>query len=54
MLQLENLRYSTSNCYSTSLTDLWHDNFVNGEYVIAYEFNSNLDSKIKHMLPKVL
>ena len=42
MQQLEKLRYATSS----SLTDLWHDNFVNGEYVIAYEINSNVHSKI--------
>ena len=33
--------------------DLWHQNFVNGEYVIAYEFNYGLNSEIKSMLPKV-
>ena len=49
MQRLEKLR----NAISDSLTELWHENFVNDEYVIAYEFNSNLDSKIKHMLPKV-
>ena len=49
MQQLEKLRYATSS----SLTDLWHDNFVNGEYVIAYEINSYVHSKIKYMLAKV-
>ena len=49
MQQLGKLRYATSG----SITNLWHDNFVNDEYVIAYELNSNLDSKIKRMLPKV-
>ena len=33
--------------------NLWDQNFVNGRYVIAYELNSDLDSKIKLMLPKV-
>ena len=31
---------------------LWHENFVDGEYVIAYEING-LDSKIQRMLPQV-
>ena len=44
--QLENLR-------ALARIDLWHENFVGGEYVIAYEMNSFLDSNIKRMLPKV-
>ena len=45
--QLENLRDALAH------TDLWHENFVGGEYVIAYEINRSLDSNIKRMLPKV-
>ena len=33
--------------------DLWHGNFVQGEYVIAYELDSGLHQSVKTMLPKV-
>ena len=33
--------------------DLWDQNLVNGEYVIAYEINPGLDYKLQNMLPKV-
>ena len=36
-----------------SRMNLWHENFVNGEYVIAYKFQPLLDSWIKSMLSKV-
>ena len=39
--------------YPDSAVDLWDQNFVNGEYVIAYEMNIGLDPKLKNMLPKV-
>ena len=39
--------------YPDSRVDLWDQNFVNGEYIIAYEFNPSLHQKLKSMLPKV-
>ena len=39
--------------YTKSNIDRWNRNFFNGEYIIAYEFNSNLDSNVLNMLPKV-
>ena len=31
----------------------WNQNFVNGEYVVAFELNPGLHPKIRSMLPKV-
>ena len=39
--------------YPDSKVDLWDQNFVHGEYVIAYEISPGLDPKIKSMLPEV-
>ena len=39
--------------YTKSNIDLWDRNFVNGKYIIAYQFNPNLDQKVQNMLPKV-
>ena len=39
--------------YPESGVDLWDQNFVNGEYKIAYEFNPNLHQKVRSLLPKV-
>ena len=39
--------------YPDSRVDLWDQNFVNGEYIISYEFNPSLHQKLKSMLPKV-
>ena len=39
--------------YSKSNLDLWDQNFVNGEYVIAYEFNPSLDQAVQSALPEV-
>ena len=36
-----------------SKIDLWDQNMVNGEFVIAYEINPGLDYKLQNMLPKV-
>ena len=47
--QLEKIR----DALAGSEMDLWHENFVNGEYVIAYEMNHGLDPKVQLMLPKV-
>ncbi len=33
--------------------DLWDQNFVNGEYIVAYEFEPGLHQNLKTMLPKV-
>ena len=42
-----------SNAFSSSSSDLWDQNVVNGEYIIAYEISPGLDRLIKTMLPKV-
>ena len=39
--------------YPDSQVDLWDQNFVNGEYIISYEFNPSLHQKLKTMLPNV-
>ena len=39
--------------YPKSKVDLWDQNFVNGEYVVAFELNPGLHPKIRSMLPKV-
>ena len=41
------------NAYSKSEVDLWVQNVVNGEYIIAYEINPGLDHKVQNLLPKV-
>ena len=41
------------NAYPDSEVDLWDQNVVNGEYVIAYELSPGLDRKLQNMLPKV-
>ena len=33
---------------------LWHGDFVNGQYVIAYAFDYGLNQNVKSMLPKVI
>ena len=40
--------YPSPNAY------LWDQNFVNGQYVIAYAFDYGLDQNVKSMLPKVI
>ena len=39
--------------YPDSQVDLWDQNFVNGEYIISYEFDPSLHQKLKTMLPNV-
>ena len=39
--------------YPNSAVDLWDQNFVNGEYIIAYELSPGLDRTIQTLLPKV-
>ena len=39
--------------YTKSKIDFWDKNFINGKYIIAYEFNPGLDPKLQDMLPKV-
>ena len=39
--------------YADSRVDLWDQNVVNGEYVIAYEINPWLDHKLQSLLPQV-
>ena len=41
------------NAYLDSEVDLWDQNVVNGEFVIAYEINLGLDHKLQNMLPEV-
>ena len=46
--------YATlSRAYSKSNLDLWDQNFVNGEYIVAFELSPHLHDKIQSMLPKV-
>ena len=33
--------------------NLWDQNFVNGEYIIAYELDASLDQKLIDLLPTV-
>ena len=40
--------YPSPNAY------LWDQNFVNGQYVIAYAFDYGLNQNVKSMLPKVI
>ena len=40
--------------YPKSNVDLWDQNVVNGEYIIAYVLNPGLDYKLQDMLPKVI
>ena len=39
--------------YPDSKVDLWDQNVIKGEYVIAYELNPGLHPKLQSMLPKV-
>ena len=39
--------------YPKSNVDLWDQNVVNGEFVIAYELSPGLDHKLQNMLPEV-
>ena len=39
--------------YPDSQVDRWDQNFVNGEYVIAYEFKPGLHRDVQSLLPKV-
>ena len=39
--------------YPDSQVDLWDQNFVNGEYVIAYEFKSWLHRDVQSLLPTI-
>ena len=41
------------NAYPKSGVDVWDQNLVNGEYVIAYEINTWLDHKLQSLLPQV-
>ena len=40
--------------YPDTKVDSWDENFVDGEYIIAYEMDSDLHLELKRMLPKVL
>ena len=42
-----------NQAFPDSTVQLWDQNFVNGEYIIAYEINPGLHHKVKTMLPKV-
>ena len=39
--------------FPDSQVDLWDQNFVNGEYVIAYEFKPGLHRDVQSLLPTV-
>ena len=40
--------------YPDTKVDFWDENFVDGEYIIAYEMDPDLHLELKRMLPKVL
>ena len=40
--------------YPDTKVDSWDENFVDGDYIIAYEMDPDLDPKLIKMLPKVL
>ena len=42
-----------SHAFPDSTIQLWNQNFVNGEYIVAFELNPHLNHKIRSMLPKV-
>ena len=39
--------------YPDTKVDFWDENFVDGEYIIAYEMDPDLHLELKRMLPKV-
>ena len=41
------------NAYPDSKVDLWDQNLVNGEYVIAFELNPGLGQSLQNLLPQV-
>ena len=40
--------------YPNPNANLWVQDFVNGQYLIDYEFDDGLNQNVKTMLPKVL
>ena len=48
----ENFNGEHWKAYSNT-QNLWNQTFVNGEYIIAYEFDPSLDQKLIDMLPTV-
>ena len=42
-----------SKAYQSTETNLWDQNIVNGEYIIAYELDYSLHQDLQNMLPKV-
>ena len=48
-----NLNGDLWRAFTKSNIDLWDENFVNGKYIIAYQFNPTLDQEVQNMLPKV-
>ena len=40
--------------YPDTKVDFWNETFVDGDYIIAYEMDPDLDPKLIKMLPKVL
>ena len=41
------------NAYPVSEVDLWDQNLVNGEYIIAFEMNPGLGQSLQNLLPEV-
>ena len=39
--------------YQATEANLWDQNVVNGEYIIAYELDYSLHQDLQNMLPKV-
>ena len=41
------------NAFPVSGVDLWDQNLVNGEYIIAFEMNAGLGQSLRNLLPEV-
>ena len=44
---------ATWKAYPDSTVDLWDQNLVQGEYVVAFELNPGLGQSLQNLLPEV-
>ena len=44
---------ATWKAYPDSKVDLWDQNLVKGEYVVAFELNPGLGQSLQNLLPEV-
>ena len=44
---------ATWKAYPDSTVDLWDENLVKGEYVVAFELNHGLGQSLQNLLPEV-